>query len=74
MYLHLTFETKLLTHFVPYGKQKFDYGLISASTESKKTNPNKMKLQEKPLYSVIISHSLWKTGNGQKIKATFLAP
>lgn len=47
MYLHLTFERKVLTQFAQYGKQKFDYALVSVSTESKKRNLNSMKLQKK---------------------------
>lgn len=58
MYCHLTFERKALTQFVLYGKQKFDYVLVSVSSESEKRNLKNMKLQKRQLYSVIISHRL----------------
>lgn len=58
IYLLLTFERKVLTQFVLYRKQKCDYGFVSVSSESKKRNLNNMKLQERSLYSAIISHAL----------------
>lgn len=58
MYLRLTFEIEVLTEFLLYGKQKFHYGLVSVSSEKEKRNLNNKKLQERLLYSVILSHRL----------------